>query len=100
MLALFRKHRRSKHWTVLLKTTRRVAMFIVVIGALLFGVLLTNTAVRAAVRDTIFEWFEPFTRYSFSDTYRLTVNANVTRNGTTEAISNYIKKNRQRLFYI
>jgi len=67
MRALFRKEKYRARGAAIIKGARHVAVFIVVTGALLFGALLTNSEVRATVRDTIVEWFEQFTRYSFDD---------------------------------
>ena len=67
MKKLFIKdHRRS-----LLKNTmlysRRVASVLIIVLGLLFGTLLFNTEVRAAVGKVFVEWYERFTSFTFKD---------------------------------
>ena len=55
----------------LLKNTmlysRRVASVLIIVLGLLFGTLLFNTEVRAAVEKVLVEWYEKFTSFTFSD---------------------------------
>jgi len=67
MRALFKKEKRKERGTAIFKAARRVAVLILATCTLLFGAFLTNAEVRAAVHDTIVEWFEKFTRYSYNE---------------------------------
>lgn len=66
MRALFKKEERRERWTGFAKVMKRVAILVVIAVTLVFGLLLTNPTVRAAVKETIIEWFEKFTRFSFN----------------------------------
>lgn len=57
-----RSDRRDRMKPVL-QTARRVAIAAMVAIAILFGTLMTNTAVRATIVEVIVEWYEQFTRF-------------------------------------
>jgi hypothetical protein len=66
MNALFKKEKLRKCRKVFFSAAKRVALFVVVFGSIFFGILLTSLNVRAVVRETIVEWLEKFTRYSYN----------------------------------
>lgn len=49
------------------KISKNIAAVLIITFAVLFGTLLTNSDVRAAVEQVIIKWFEEFTRFSFSN---------------------------------
>jgi len=48
----------------IMKPTRKIAVAAMIAIAILFGALLTNPTVRAAVGEVIIEWYEKFTRFT------------------------------------
>jgi hypothetical protein len=66
MKALFAQVQRKETRVKIYKATRRIAAVIILVTAVLFGALLINSDVRAAVRQVIIEWYERYTRFSFS----------------------------------
>lgn len=59
-------HRRNFLKNVMLYS-RRVASILVIVLGLLFGTLLFNTEVRAAVGKVLVEWYEKFASFTFRD---------------------------------
>lgn len=62
---LFNRERRKSKIRSLLSNTRKVAVIAAIILTALFGVLLTNANVRAAVGKAVVEWYEKFTSITF-----------------------------------
>jgi len=67
MKKLFIKDRRSSLLKNTMLYSRRVASVLIIVLGLLFGTLLFNTEVRAAVGRVLVEWYEKFTSFTFSD---------------------------------
>lgn len=67
MRELFRQEKRRESKLLILRIARCAAIFIVIFCTLLFGLLLTDAEVRATVGDTIRNWFDGFTRYTFHE---------------------------------
>lgn len=66
MKKLFGHVRRVDIWKSIRRHSYRVAAIFALILTLLFGALMTNDNVRAAVKETIVEWFSTFTRFGFT----------------------------------
>lgn len=66
MKKLFIKESRDKRRKNPFKVLRQVAAAIIILFALFFGILLTNTEVRAAVWETVVVWYTGFTRFVFN----------------------------------
>jgi hypothetical protein len=64
---LFSLERKRLVRKTILKTAKMVAAVAVISGALLFGALMTSAPVRAAVHDSIVEWFDKYTTFSSVD---------------------------------
>src|SRR5690606_9115734 len=67
MKKLFVKDHRRKFLKNAMLYSRRVASILVIVLGLLFGTLLFNTEVRAAVGKVLVEWYEKFTSFTFRD---------------------------------
>jgi hypothetical protein len=67
MRVLLRQERRRERMKALFVAARRAAIIIALLGTIVFGSLLTNSEVRATVRNVIVEWFDRFTRYSYNE---------------------------------
>jgi len=65
MIKLFARARRMEIWKVVRRYSYRAAAVFVFTFALLFGALMFNSNVRAAVQKTFIEWFDKFTRFTF-----------------------------------
>jgi len=66
MRKLFARVRRMEIWKTVRKYSHRAAAVFVLILSLLFSALMLNGNVRAAVQKTFIEWFDKFTRFTFS----------------------------------
>jgi len=67
MKALLRKEQyRILRYTIF-NNAKRAAIFAIILSALFFGMLMTNSEVRASVSNVISEWFDGFTRFIFPD---------------------------------
>jgi len=67
MKKLFIKDRRKSLFKNTMLYSRRVASVLIIVLGLLFGTLLFNTEVRAAVGKVLVEWYEKFTSFTFND---------------------------------
>ncbi len=67
MKKLFIKDRRRGLLKNTMLYSRRVASVLIIVLGLLFGTLLFNTEVRAAVGKVLVEWYEKFTSFTFND---------------------------------
>ena len=67
MKKLFIKDRRRSLLKNTMLYSKRVASVLIIVLGLLFGTLLFNTEVRAAVGKVLVEWYEKFTSFTFSD---------------------------------
>lgn len=67
MKKLFLKDRRRGLLKNTMLYSRRVASVLIIVLGLLFGTLLFNTEVRAAVGKVLVEWYEKFTSFTFND---------------------------------
>lgn len=67
MKKLFIKDRRRSLLKNTMLYSRRVASVLIIVLGLLFGTLLFNTEVRAAVGKVLVEWYEKFTLFTFND---------------------------------
>jgi len=67
MKKLFIKDRRRSLLKDTMLYSRRVASVLIIVLGLLFGTLLFNTEVRAAVGKVLVEWYEKFTSFTFND---------------------------------
>lgn len=67
MKLLFRREKQQVIKKIVFNVIRRIAILIMIVGVILFGLLLINIEVRATVRNAITEWFDKFTRYSYSE---------------------------------
>ncbi len=68
MQKLFSKERHKEIVATILGWTKRAVAVITIIVALSFATLLTSTEVRAAVIDTVVQWFEGFTKFTSQST--------------------------------
>lgn len=66
MKRLFALDRRKDIYRALIKYTKKVAVFLLILISLFFSVLLFNPEIRAAVRKVVIEWYEQFTSFSFN----------------------------------
>lgn len=66
MKHLFRKERAKSYLLATAKFAKRIAAVFVVVMAILFGALLFNADVRAAVGNVIVDWYEKFTSFTFT----------------------------------
>lgn len=66
MKKLFIKDRRRSLLKDTMLYSRRVASVLIIVLGLLFGTLLFNTEVRAAVGKVLVEWYEKFTSFTFN----------------------------------
>jgi hypothetical protein len=64
---LFTKDRRKDFIKTISLYSRRVASVLIIVLGLLFGTLLFNAEVRAAVGNVLVEWYEKFTSFTFRD---------------------------------
>jgi len=67
MKSLFVRERYKGALIIISKFTWRAAVIIITTATILFGTLLFNSEVRAAVRKVIVEWYEHFTSFTFKD---------------------------------
>ena len=67
MKELFTKDRRKSFLKKAMFYSKRVASIFIIVLGLLFGTLLFNTEVRAAVGKVFVEWYERFTSFTFKD---------------------------------
>lgn len=67
MHRLFKKERRRELRHSFLQIARRVAVTLLFLCTFLFGLLMINPDVRAAVLDVIIERFDRYTQYTFGD---------------------------------
>lgn len=67
MKKLFTKNRRKSLTKAFILYSRKVASIFIIVLGLLFGTLLFNTEVRAAVGKVLVEWYEKFTSFTFRD---------------------------------
>ena len=67
MKKLFTKDRRRSLFKKGMFYSRRVATIFIIVLGLLFGTLLFNTEVRAAVGKVFVEWYDKFTSFTFRD---------------------------------
>jgi len=67
MRKLFAKMRRKELFSKARKYAYRAAAIVLISAVTLFSALLFNDDVRASVRRVIIEWFEEFTRFTFSE---------------------------------
>jgi len=65
MKKLFALDRRKEAAKTIIRYAKKAAVIVFVIISLLFGALMLNPEVRAAVSKVIIEWYEQFTRISF-----------------------------------
>lgn len=65
MKKLFTKDRRKDFIKTISLYSRRVASVLIIVLGLLFGTLLFNAEVRAAVGNVLVEWYEKFTSFTF-----------------------------------
>jgi len=66
MRKIIARYRRKGIYKNIIKHTQKVAVVFLIISTVLFGMLMTNPEVRAAVGNVIVEWFETFTSITFS----------------------------------
>jgi len=66
MKRLFARERRKSYLVTISGFFRQAAIIFIIITTILFGTLLTNSDVRATVRNVIIEWYEKFTSFSFN----------------------------------
>lgn len=67
MKALFAKENYKLIRRKIFKVSRNIAAVLIIMAVVLFGALLTNSDIRAAVKQVIIEWYDKFTRFNFSD---------------------------------
>lgn len=67
MKKLLTKDRRRSSFKNAMLYSRKVASILIIVLGLLFGTLLFNTEVRAAVRKVLVEWYDKFTSFTFRD---------------------------------
>ncbi len=65
MKKLFARERRKDFYRKALSHSKRAAAVLVVAATLIFGVLLFNPEVRAAVKNTVVKWYDKFTSFIF-----------------------------------
>lgn len=65
MKKMFVRDQRTGAFRIILKYSYRVATVFAITLTMLFGALLTDENVRAAVKETVVEWFNTFTRFKF-----------------------------------
>jgi hypothetical protein len=66
MKKVFARYRRKEIFVRITKYIKRVAVVFLLASTVLFGILLINPEVRAAVGKVVVEWFEKFTSITFS----------------------------------
>ena len=64
MEKLFSSNLRKSRIAVVVKLARRAAVLVLIVATLLFGVLMTSQDVRAAVVNTVVQWFEQFALFT------------------------------------
>ena len=64
MRKLCAREDRKDRIRVAMHPLRRVAVFVLIMFFVLFGVLMTSPDVRAAVKEVIIEWYDQFTRFT------------------------------------
>ena len=67
MKKLFARAKRMEIWKAVRRYSYRVAAAFILTLAMLFGALMFNDNVRAAVQETIIEWFDTFTKFTFGN---------------------------------
>lgn len=67
MKKLLTKDRRRSSFKNAMLYSRKVASILIIVLGLLFGTLLFNTEVRAAVGKVLVEWYDKFTSFTFRD---------------------------------
>lgn len=68
MKRLFARERRKEQFHAFKKVSRRVAAVLLIAITLLSAALMLTPQVRAAVTQMIIEWFDEFTRFTFTGT--------------------------------
>ncbi|WP_406241879.1 DUF4367 domain-containing protein [Tissierella carlieri] len=67
MKKLFTRDRRRSSFKNAMLYSRKVASILIIVLGLLFGTLLFNNEVRAAVGKVLVEWYDKFTSFTFRD---------------------------------
>ncbi len=67
MKALFIRERRREFRLSFIQYAKKAVACVAVIATVLFGLLMLNPQVRAAVSEVFAEWYEKFTKFGFSD---------------------------------
>lgn len=67
MKKLFTRDHRKNSFKNAMFYSRKVASILIIVLGLLFGTLLFNTEVRAAVGKALVEWYDKFTSFTFTD---------------------------------
>ncbi|OPZ92185.1 MAG: hypothetical protein BWY74_01706 [Firmicutes bacterium ADurb.Bin419] len=67
MKKLLTRDRRKSSFKNAMLYSRKVASVLIIVLGLLFGTLLFNTEVRAAVGKVLVEWYDKFTSFTFRD---------------------------------
>ena len=67
MKKLFAREERRERFIIIAKYAKRVAAVFVIGIMVLFGTLLFNPEVRAAVQKVIIQWYEQFTSFTFTN---------------------------------
>lgn len=65
MMKLFARERRKEYLRKTLNVVKHVAAVFVITATVIFGILLFNPEVRAAVKSTVVEWYDYFTSLIF-----------------------------------
>jgi hypothetical protein len=65
MKRLFAREKRKGYYKKALSYSKRVAAAFVITTTIIFGMLLFNPEVRAAVKNTVVEWYDKFTSFIF-----------------------------------
>lgn len=66
MKKVFARYRKKEIFTKISRLAQKVAVVVLILSTVFFGVLLTNPEVRAAVGNVVIEWFEKFTSITFT----------------------------------
>jgi len=65
MRALFRRAERREILSEIYSTSKRVAVIVLVLTTAVFCILLTDSRVQAAIKETLIKWYEGFTMLRF-----------------------------------
>jgi len=79
MKKILSKYRKKIAFSHTLHFTRKAAAFIIIFLGISFGFLLSAPNVRAAVSETIIQWYDKYTRFSFSNVETVGENTGVWR---------------------